>query len=993
MSFSCDSLSQLKNVGDRHGSFLLQRIVPIDELQCMLLELIHEPSGAQVMHIANDDPEKLFSLSFRTYPERSDGVAHILEHTVLCGSEKFPVQDPFFSMTRRSLNTYMNALTGSDFTCYPAASQVEKDFYNLLSVYLDAVFHPRLHPLSFRQEGHRLEFQDPENPQTPLEYKGIVFNEMKGALSSADSRIWEEVHARLFPDLTYGINSGGDPKVIPELTHEELLAFHRIYYHPSRCLFFSYGDLDLCKHLDFLEENALRDAEPLPPIEFLPPQPRKKEATRDVVFYPLPPEEETKEKTHMAFTWLTVGVHEQVDLLALAILQIVLMGTDAAPLKKALLKSGLCKQASAYLDADISEVPSYLMLKGCDPENADALEQLIYETLRNIVEEGVPENLVHSALHQVEFHRSEITGGGSPFGLTLFLRSALLKQHGVSPEAGLKIHTLFSELRKKLANPGYLPSLLKKHYIENTHFVRLVMPPDSSLGQKEVDEETARLQAICDSLSSEEKAKIVDGAKRLSEFQAEQELQDLEVLPKVTLNDVSPQSKNYALQKEEFDPLTVYSHCCFTNRIVYTSLFLDLPQVDEEDLSYSKLFVHLLPQIGCGGRGYEETLEFMQEYTGGVSAGFSLNQQAQNPESFSPSFQIQGKALYRNVSQLFQLMKDMLTSPDFSNIERIKELLTKLHSGLYSSLNHSALRYALNLSGSHESVAAYIGSHWHGLRYYWFVKELVEAFDERAEGFVSKMRELQKRFLKALNPHLVLCCDEEMLEQLRTHQYYGIGELPQSATPAWKVRCEPQAVSSQGRTIASQVAFTGLVFKTVPYVHPDAPALSVLSNLLDNKVLHKMIREKGGAYGGGSSSSPLSGTFYFYGYRDPHIAHTLKAFDQSIQSILEGHFEDQDLEEAKLEVIQDLDSPVSPGGRALIAYYWMREGRSLELRQTYRDLLLSVTREDLKRVAKQWIQPGLEKGAVVSFAGRELLEKENKVLETEKKKTLEILPI
>ncbi|MEI8366541.1 MAG: insulinase family protein, partial [Parachlamydiaceae bacterium] len=399
--------TRFDTVGQKYHHFKVSRVIDIPELQCHLVELVHTPSGAHVMYIGNDDPENLFCLSFQTIPTTSNGAAHILEHTVLCGSKNFPVKDPFFAMQRRSLNTFMNALTGSDFTCYPAATQVPKDFYNLLSVYIDAVFHPNLNELSFMQEGHRLEFADPTDHSSLLEYKGIVFNEMKGALSSSSARLHEAVNEALFPGLTYGINSGGDPKDIPSMTYQQLLDFHREFYHPSRCLFFFYGDMPLEGHLDFIEEKILKGISPVLPIPPIPLQTRFTEPRRLVKRYPIADDEEIENQALIAFGWLTCHILEQQELLALNILEIVLMDTDASPLKMALLRSGLCKQASCYMDGEISEVPVVISVKGCRAESADILESLIRETLAGIIETGIPLTSIENAIHQLEFHRSE----------------------------------------------------------------------------------------------------------------------------------------------------------------------------------------------------------------------------------------------------------------------------------------------------------------------------------------------------------------------------------------------------------------------------------------------------------------------------------------------------------------------------------------------------------------------------------------------------------
>lgn len=982
--------------GKRYGNFIVKKVHEVEEIRCTVVELEHEPTGAEVMHIAYDDPENLFCLSFKTHPKKSDGVAHILEHTVLCGSKKFPVKDPFFSMNRRSLNTYMNALTGADFTCYPAATQVEKDFYNLLDVYIDAVFYPNLNPLSFKQEGHRLEFSSPEDPSSPLEFKGIVFNEMKGVMADAESRLWEEICSRLFPDVIYGINSGGDPKVIPELTHEQLVHFHQTYYHPSRCLFFFFGDMPLTKHLDFLEERLLKDVKKQPPLPPLQKQKRFSRPPESIVLpYPLPEQEDSAEKAMIGMAHLTCPIQDQKTLLSLAVIEIILMGNDASPLKKALLKSGLCKQVLTYMDDDIQEIPICLIFKGCRKENALQLEQLTRATLEQLIETGISERAIESALHQLEFHRSEIAAGSSPYGLALFMRSGLLKQHGVPPEAGLRIHALFDELRESLKDPEYLKNLIRRYYLDNPHYVRITMEPDAEMESRESAEELGKLAHFKEKLTSSQIETIIEETKELADFQKRQEDQDLEILPKVTLADVPRSSKHYHLNQESYKQGQVFSHECFTNRILYLDLLCDLPAIPVEDLPYLTLFTTFLTQMGCGGKSYSDTLEYLQEFTGGVGSSTAFFTQAEDPNLFKTSFHIRGKALYRNVDKTLKILSDFLSSPHFTDKERLKELLTKHYTALHSNLNRSALKYALNLSSAAINTAGRIGYSMHGLEYYWKIRDIVKNIDQELPKLTEKLVQMKDQIITFSNPHLVLCCDGEMLSHLKKANYYGL--LDHSNKKAlnniWSTQYPLLKIEPQGRTISSQVAFTAQVFTTLPYTHAETPALAVLSNLFDNKTLHPLIREKGGAYGGGSTCSALGGNFYFYSYRDPNIADTLDAFQHSIQRVLDRNFSDQDLEEAKLEVIQNIDSPVSPGSRALVAYEWMRQNRPDKVRQTFRQHLLDVTKEQAIQAAQKQILPKFSKGTVVTFAGQELIERENKKLAKRGKQTLEILTV
>lgn len=982
------------SLGHKYRDFIITKTVELEELQCDLIELTHIPTGAKVVHIANEDPENLFCLSFKTLPDSSNGVAHILEHTVLCGSKKFPVKDPFFAMRRRSLHTFMNAMTGPDFTCYPAASQVPQDFYNLLDVYLDAVFQPVLSKVSFLQEGHRLEFADPTDPESPLEHKGIVFNEMKGVMTAPLARLDEAMNQALFPDLSYGYNSGGDPKVIPLLTYDDLRSFHQKYYHPSRCLFFFYGNMPLEGHLDFITEQTLNKFSKIDPLPFDPVQKRFSKARHLAAAYPIAADESINDKTYIAFGWLTCPIIDQQDMLALTILEIVLMDTDASPLKIALLKSGLCKQASAHLEEDISEAPLVIVLTGCNPESAGDLEKILRSTLQEIVKQGIAPELIENAMHQLEIYRSEITGGSEPFGLSLFMRAGLLIQHHADPESGLVIHTLFNQIRQRQEeDSAYWTKLIQKYLLDNTHFVQLVMSPSKELAAQETVNEFTILENIRKDLTDQQKKQVLDRAKELADYQQAQEETDINVLPKISIKDIPADSRDFPISKEELGKLTVFHHHCFTNDIVYVDLMFDLPEIREEDLPILRFFTLLISQIGCGGRDYIETLNYLQANTGGVAASLMLSHQADDFNQFKPAMRIRGKALHRNIEKLFLFLRDLTTSMDFSDKSRLKEILMKHYTMLQGSLNQSALRYAINLSASSLDLGSKISNFWYGLDYFYRIRQLVENFDEEFPVLVTKLQALQKSLFHTEKPDLVLTCDQDTFKELKQKQFFGLNTIESYSQSHWKGDYKLNPVRHQGRIIASPVAFTGKVFKTLSYVHPETPALSLAACLFDNLILHPSIREQGGAYGGGAICNAMSGNFYFYSHRDPNIASTIEAFDAAIQQIILGNFDDDDLEEAKLEVIQSLDAPVAPGNRGELAYSWWREGKTLEMRRDFRKRLLAATREDvIKAVATHLVEQN-KMGVVVTFAGKSLLEKENLRLAASHREILHLEPI
>jgi presequence protease len=967
-------------VGTRYGNFVVTHLKEIPEIQSTLIELEHEISGAQIMQIANDDEENLFNLSFRTHPDKSNGVAHILEHTVLCGSKKFPVRDPFFSMSRRSLNTFMNALTGPDFTCYPASSQVPKDFYNLLEVYLDAVFHPTLSLLSFLQEGHRLAFLKPDDPNTPLIFKGIVFNEMKGALATPDARLSESIMQNLFPDLTYGVNSGGEPLKIISLTYQELKAFHTKFYHPSRCLFYFYGNLPIEGHLDFLERQAFANIEKVPPLPFLPKQPRFLKKVEKSLYYPIYEEQDISEKSLIAMAWLTCSILDQEELLALTVLDVVLTGTDAAPLKMALLKSQLCKQADSMIEGEMSEVPFIIVCKGCSDKSADALENLVRSTLLQLTKEGIPDNLIGAAIHQIEMSRTEITGNSAPYGLSLFWRSALLKQHGGHPEDGLKVHTLFHQLQKKVQDKNYFPQLIEKYFLNNPHFVRIEMHPSTTLAAKENLEETEQLASIMKSLNEQDIQNILSQTKELTAYQEGTKDEKIETLPKVTLADVEKEGKDFALHQESFGKFELYTHPCFTNGLTYVDLFFDLPSFEERDLPLLRLFTLLLPQLGCGGRSYDQHLEYLLEHTGGVGVSLDLCLQAEGPNLMRPSLNIRGKALNRKLDKLFPIFRDMMISADFTDADRLKELLMQHLHGLENSIQHSSLRYAVNLAARGFSTAAKVINAWYGLDYFWSLQEIVKEFDRTPASLIEKLQKIQNDTLGLKGAHLILSCEQESVNLLKKEAFFGLEEIPVKPFTPWKIDYPPAERLSQARIITSPVAFTAMLFPSVPYIHKFAAGLSLASEIMENKTLHKKIREQGGAYGCGAVNGVLSAQFYFYSYRDPHLKATLRAFRDAVQALVGKKFNAKDIEEAKLGLFQDLDAPTPPGSRAITTYSRLRGGRTPERRQQFREALLNCQQGEVQQVAEEVLLPGLENSVIVCFAGKEFLEKENPLL-------------
>lgn len=979
-------------VGEKYKDFQIEESNQIEELDCLLREVVHLPSGAQIVHIKNDDTENVFCLALRTLPDSSNGVAHILEHTVLCGSKKFPVRDPFFSMSRRSLNTYMNALTGSDFTCYPAASQVPKDFYNLLDVYLDAVFHPNLKELSFLQEGHRLEFTNPNNPSTPLMFKGIVFNEMKGSFSSPMSRLWDQLMESVFPDILYCHNSGGRPLDIPSLTYSELLEFHKKYYQESRCVFYFYGNLPLEGHLDFLEEKVLKHAKKLPALAPNPIQKRFEKPKTMAFPYPLAAHEKKKNKTYNTLTWLTCFLKDQIELLALQTIDLILMGTDASPLKQAILKSDLCQNVYSLLEDELSEVPYCLVFEGTEKEKLEPIKKLVFDELKKLIQNPIDPELIEAAIHQLELSRAEINSDYGPFGLSLILKIIPLKNVGAPYANNLKIHCQFEALRERINKPHYLSDLIEKYLLVNPHFISSSMYPDSDLIKKELDKEKEMLSKIQKELTPDKTQHILENTSNLKAFQESCENQNIEVLPKVTLKDVSPSPRDFKLSKEKQKLCTLYHHDCSTNGFIYQDISFKLPKIEFEELPYVKLFAYLLPQLGANQRDYISNLKMIQLHTGGVHAFIDSLIPVDEADAFEPYLVIQGKSLEHNFGHLSSILYDMIDSPEIEDESRIKELISQLFVELDHDLKQNCLKYAVNLSVSGFYTHSFVQYYWSGIGYFEAIKKIALNLDTETPKLIKKLKSLKERLLHAQSYDLVTTCSEKLYSQAKPYLEKLTEFKPRPYAP-WESKFELKKVASQGKMSSTSVFFTSAALKTTHFLDPDAAFLSVAAKLLDNTYLHRAIREQGGAYGGGASNKIASGKFCFYAYRDPNLASTLEAYKMACQKVEGGHFSDRELEEAKLGVIQKFDQPISPEYRGLTAYSWLLENKTLENRKKIRQSILNATKKDIQSALKKYVSSQIENATVISFGPKEALERENKELESKKMKPLLIKPV
>ncbi|MCA6062325.1 insulinase family protein [Thalassolituus marinus] len=926
----------------------------------------HINTGAVHYHLATEHDEKAFIVAVRTMPHDSTGVAHILEHTALCGSEKYPVRDPFFMMTRRSLNTFMNAMTSSDWTAYPFASQNDKDFNNLLDVYLDAVFFSRLHELDFAQEGHRIEFSEEGNPQSPLEYKGVVFNEMKGAMSSTVSQLWQGISAHLFPTTTYHYNSGGEPAEITDLTYEQLLSFYRTHYHPSNAIFMTFGSIDIDELHDKLESQALSRFERQDKQWRVEPEKR----------YPAPiaveqrygiDSEDLSAATHHVVGWL---LGDSIDLdaqLEAHLVSQVLLDNSASPLRRALEETELGGAPSPLCGLEDSNREMSFMcgIEGSEPEHAEAVEQLIIDTLQKVADEGVDQSMIDAALHQLELHQREIGGDHYPYGLQLIFNSLPAATHYGDPAGLLNLDPALETLRERTRNPQFMQEAVTRLLLNNRHRVRFTLRPDDGVNAEAKRLEEAQLQRIREQLSDDDCQQLIEQAEALKARQAQED--DPGILPQVTLADVRPEVSYMAADASTDNtaamPVTEYT--VGTNGIIYQQLLCDLPTLSGEQLTWLPFFTQTWSEVGAGGNDYLHQQQKQTALVGSLTSYASIKGQVDNPDLLSGYLVMSGKALSSRSEDFSALMKETWGSATFDEENRLLDLLTHAKSRREQGITGSGHSLAMSLAAAPLNAAANIANELGGLPQIRRVKERWQQAQQEGAGFISSA--LNELYTSITTPAEALLVSDE--QSRNAHREALLAQWNSVTAPASQPMNWRNTDPATYWMVDSQVNFCAWAFPTVTMDHADAPVLAVLSGILRNGHLHTAIRERGGAYGAGAAQDSALGCFKFYSYRDPRVEGTFADFAASVDWVLNRSNGDDLIEQSVLGLIGGMDRPGSPAGEAKQYFHQDRTGRTRELRQQFRERLLATQWSDIQRVAAQYLQGQNGVKAVVAPRG------------------------
>lgn len=963
-------------MGDQLHGYAVTSVEDVPELCLTAYKLRHTRTGAEHLHIAREDSNNVFSVSFRTTPSNSTGVAHILEHLALCGSAKYPVRDPFMKMLTRSLSTFMNAFTGPDYTMYPFSTQNSRDFYNLLSIYLDATFHPRLRQLDFLQEGWRLEHADINDRNSPLVFKGVVFNEMKGVFSSPSAIYTRALINKLFPDNTYANESGGDPLVIPSLSYEELKDFHAQHYHPSNSRFFTYGNFPLEQHLEAIDKviGNFEENSKLAEGSFVNEQTRWKSAVHDKLSCqndPLAPFPD--KQTTLGVTYMLESLTDTHENFTLAILGSLLTDGPSSPFYEALIDSGLGSDYAPFSGVQKFTKQSLFSigLQGIAPDQSGAVQKAINMALKNAYTEGFPMERVDAILHRIELgtkHQS------SNFGLGLAMNLNTYWNHGVDPIQCLRVNEHVEQFKRSLAaDPKYLQKKVREHFIDNSHKLVIEMSPSDSYESKLAEAEKTLLEKKIAKLTDGDRAVIYENGKQL--LAAQEATEDLSILPTLNVHrDISRSFKATAIEKDKVGGVPVQWSAQPTNGIVYFNAVTSLQTetFPMKLIPFLPLFSSVMTKLGAGPWDRKKLDQEVSMRTDGLGVGVHIADHHTVFGSFEQGLTFSSHCLERNVEAMFALWTELFRRIRFDDDhEHLKQLIRIASAELAASVPHNGHRYAMTRAASSFGGAMKMRELVSGMSSLAYFR-LVAASPEKVQEVVANLKQIAELLLNGKRLRIAINGEAAAIRSsLATVESFvsnigGSGEKAkvgeaESTTSAIVMPTLNASTSNEHFIFPFSTNYLSRGVFCAPFSHPDFARLRIASSLVSAKFLHREIREKGGAYGGGAKFDS-SGVFSYFSYRDPQVTGTMEAFDRAGEWLLRtDNYTDAEIDEAKLQVFQSVDAPVVPGEAGLEQFLI---GRTDEMRQEYRLRLLEVGKADIQEVAERYLigSPALQSG-------------------------------
>ncbi len=930
-----------------HPAFELVREQQIGEISSLARLYRHRKTGAEVLSLINDDENKVFGVTLKTPPEDSTGVAHILEHSVLCGSRKYPVKKPFVELLKGSLHTFLNAMTFSDKTAYPVASQNLKDFYNLVDVYLDAVYFPLISEDTFRQEGWHYEL---DSTQGPMVYKGVVFNEMKGAYSSASAVLGKVSQLSLYPDTTYGVNSGGDPKAIPDLTYEYFKNFHARFYHPSNSRVVFYGDDDPAERLEILD-GYFSQFERIEPKAEIGLQSRWSAPQKLTETYAANAAEAGKKTGLVSVNWLLDEITDPEQVLALNVLESVLVGTAAAPLRKALIDSGLGEGLTGSGFADGIRQPYFTFgLKGIDEADGDKVEALIVETLRALSENGIDPKTIEAAMNSAEFSLRENNTGSFPRGISLMFRSMGTWLYGGDPLAPLSFEVPLQAIKDKLASGERLfETLIKTHLLDNQHRTTVLLKADLAKAETDAAEERARLDAAQQGLDAAGIAAIAEQTRRLKELQDEVDPPEaLARIPTLTLEDLPRSNKPIPIAREELEGVPFYTHDLATSGVIYLDLGFDLKALPGRLLPYLPLFTRALTQTGTVKEDFVSLTQRIGRTTGGIGASRWISTRRDGKGTAAWLF-LRGKATPDHLGDMLGIMGDVLSGARLDNRERIRQMVLESKAGFESSLAGMGNSIVSMRVRAGLSEADWLNELLGGVTHYFFLKQQIAEIENDWPKVQAALEEIRALLIGRAGMVANVTADSFAIGTLRPELAAFIAALPegQGSGGGWGYAA---GSVSEGLTFPGQVNYVakGANLKALGFESTGATAVAIKH--LNTTYLWDKVRVQGGAYGGSSGYDPFGGTFAFTSYRDPNLVDTLAVYDGAAK-FLEAGVGEQDLLRSVIGVIGSVDTYRLPDAKGFTSLLWELMGDTEGDRQRRREEILSASSHDFKALA------------------------------------------
>ena len=911
--------------------------------------LRHKKTGARVMLIENSDENKVFNIAFRTPPKNSTGVAHILEHSVLCGSREFPLKDPFVELVKGSLNTFLNAMTYPDKTCYPVASCNDRDFQNLMHVYLDAVFYPNIYKKEeiFRQEGWNYHLEKKEGP---LKYNGVVYNEMKGAFSSPDDVLEREIMNSLFPDTTYGCESGGDPVNIPDLSYEEFLDFHRQYYHPSNSFIYLYGNMDMEEKLEFIDSHYLSAFDSLA----IDSQIRDQEAFAQVKDiqknYPVSEDEGEEDNTYLSYN-MVVGEAADINLsLAFEVLDYALLSAPGAPLKQALLDAKIGKDIYGSFENGIKQTYFSIVAKGANLSQKEEFVKVIRDTLTKIMEEGIDKKAVTAGINYYEFRFREADFSSYPKGLMygLDILSSWLYDD-TKPFCEVQLLEGFEFLKKALEE-GYFENLIRKYLLDNTHGAILSLVPEKGLAAKRDKELEEKLENYRKSLSDEELTRMVENTKALEAYQeAEEAPEALTCIPMLSREDIKKEITGLTNEEHHVeDSLFLYHDVC-TNGIGYADLLFEIHDFDVDTVHYLGLLKSVLGAVDTENYTYGELFNEVNARTGGIAYGIEVFDDAQDTDAFRAMFAVRGKALYPEMDFMFSMIREVLTTSKLDDTKRLYEIIARVRSRAQASLASAGHSTAVLRGASYASPMAAFQDEMAGIGYYQFIEKLEKNFDSCKDEIVKNLRKVMEEVLRPENFCVSYTGERESLDVVKA-QAAGIkkvlfnGQKPESVkqapcikkNEAFKTSGQVQYVAQNGNFRKKGLEYTG--------------ALEILKVILSYDYLWINLRVKGGAYGC-MSGFKRNGESFLVSYRDPHLKRTLEVYQGVPDYIRAFEADEREMTKYIIGTISNKDVPRTPQMQGSISKTAYFSNVTEDMLQKERNQILGAQKEDIQKLA------------------------------------------